>query len=728
MNAANPNNPPKLPLRRKMPKIKPSSLVEMSIRIAKGLKSSYKNARTYTLDQAFLEIEKYTDNYEVLNPDLNRIYGDIDGKDLECSESEFQQLDIDTRKAIETFLEGHQYCLLTASSYTHRKISWRFVITNLKITLKDNKEFVIQNIKNINLPTRISFDSAPYGKNQKIRMVGSNKDGENRPLKLVKGEIIDTLISYIPDDCELVQVKEQQQLQEIKKSKPQNSNPMLMRKIVMNITNDEHTTWEQWYKVSQAIYNDSADLELFLDWSAKSNKHNERESLRHWRGLKPGSDAKLSIGSLFYWSKLSNPVEYENIILQYGNKDNYHYVKLQFEKEFFKLKDPVGFGREAGTKLLLLKEHDLLTLEKNRYFRDEEDKQVSFVKAWLLDPHIRTYEQMVFQPLKDVPSDCYNLFRGFAMPKQQGDISVMKDLLWHLSGKNQEVYEYVENYLAHLIQKPYQKAKKCILFQSEKQGAGKDTFFDAIGKILGDEYFYNTGDPENNVFGRFNGHLQKTLLLKLEEVSFEVNKKFESRLLNLITAVTQSYEDKGSKCINLEDYKRIIMTTNKSVPVSIPESDRRFVLINVSEEKVGNHEYWKNVYAALDKPETLQAYHWHLATKDISTFDLEKRPITDFYKDVKLSTRPYHATYFQNWLANNGEQMEQHTQSSSEWLADVNTYSKFNISDTKFGRDMNLYLENGCLVKKKLKYNNSYTILSSKMAEFLKQKGWWMDA
>jgi len=39
---------------------------------------------------------------------------------------------------------------------------------------------------------------------------------------------------------------------------------------VMNITNDENTEWEQWYKVAQCIYNEGGDEELFLTWSAES--------------------------------------------------------------------------------------------------------------------------------------------------------------------------------------------------------------------------------------------------------------------------------------------------------------------------------------------------------------------------------------------------------------------------------------------------------------------------
>ena len=700
-----------------------------SITIAKGLKSTYKNARDYTLSQTFLELDKYTDNYEVLKPDFNRVYGDIDGKNIECSEEEFIKLDQETRKAIEDFLGEEPSCLMTASSFAHKKISWRFVLKNVKMTLADNKQWVKENINKINLPKGISFDTAPYNKNQKIRMLGSNKDGENRPLRLIKGEKIDTLISYIPEECQLAAPTkpEEPPKKKVVVEKKGGVNPILLRRLVLNIKNDAETDWDTWYRVSQAIFNAGADMDLFLEWSGKSPKHSERDAIKHWGSLKEKQDNQLTVGSIYYWSKLSDPIEYEKILFECADPESYERKKLVFEKTHFKLKNPVCFVREIGNNLQVLNISEISTLYQNMYFTDSENKQVVFINVWQRDSDIRTYEEMVFKPMKDVPQGCYNLFRGFGMAKTEGDISVMQDLMWNLSGKNKEVFDYIENYFAHLIQRPYQKAKKCLLFSTEKQGAGKDTPLDAIGKIVGSEYFFNTGDPENQVFGRFNGHLQKTLLLKLEEVSFEVNRKFESNLLNLITATTQSYENKGSKSINLDDYKRIVMTTNKSVPVNIPESDRRFVLINSSEDRVGDHEYWKRVYTELEKPETLEAYHWYLATKDISAFDLEKRPITDFYKDVKLALRPYHAQYFQQWLANNGDNFDTETRSAADWIKDMNLNSRFAVNNTKFGRDMKPYVDSGALVKKLTKYSATYTLNSAKMLEFLKSKGWWVE-
>jgi hypothetical protein len=302
----------------------------------------------------------------------------------------------------------------------------------------------------------------------------------------------------------------------------------------------------------------------------------------------------------------------------------------------------------------------------------------------------------------------------------------MSELMWLLSGENKEVYEYLENYFAHMIQKPYEKPGVCLVFSTSKQGAGKDTPLDFLGRILGNEYYFNTEDAENKVFGRFTSHLQKCLLLKMEEVEFETNKKNESALLSLITAPTRSYEAKGREPITLNDYKRIVMTTNKSVPVNIPESDRRFVLVNSSEARVGDRDFWNRVYQELAKPETAQAYYYHLLHKDISGFDIRNRPTTDFYKEVKATLRPYHATFFQKWISLNGEHNDDVEITASDLLSRMNDANKFPITSTRMGRDLKAYPITA-LTKKQNKYNNSYVLHTEGLYNFLREKGWWVE-
>jgi hypothetical protein len=690
-----------------------------TISIAKGLFSSYKNARDYTIPQALLELDKYTNNYEVLG-ELNRVYGDIDFKNFEGTEEQFNDVNNKTYRAIIDFIGDEKHSIMTASSYLHKKISWRFVFTNFKTTIPENKQWVKLNIDKLNLPTGVSFDTIPYGKNQKIRMLHSNKDGENRPLKLVVGEPIDTLISYIPDECKQIFVPTEKKA---KKQKQQDVGEFMptgtLERVVMNINNDENTDWEQWYKVAQAIFNENGTEELFMRWSAKSSKHDDRNASNQWGSLKRGEEGNcLTSKSLWYWSSL-NKESHEQIVLECCPKDDYQYKKIIHEREFFKLKNPSCYVRLYEGKILTLKDAEMNLLFKN---------DLKFLHEWTADKGIRTYEELVFKPKQSTPKDKFNIFTNFKCKAIEGDISVMKDLMWLLSGKNEKQFEYVENYFAHMIQKPYEKPGIAIVFYSERQGAGKDTPLDKIGEMIGNEYFFNSGggNAESDVFGRFTSHLQKTILLKMEEVDFETNKRNENALLSLITAPTKNYEAKGRDSIVLDDYKRIVMTTNKQVSINVREGERRLVLINSSEDRVGDREYWDNVHHKLKDPSVMEAYHYYLLTKDISNFNIRERPITDYYNDVKTSLRPYHATYFQHWICTNGEYNDEKELTATQWLSKINDTSKFQINPKRFGEDVKKYPKEA-FTKKEGKLNNTYTLHVEAMKDYLVSKGWWVD-
>jgi hypothetical protein len=516
----------------------------------------------------------------------------------------------------------------------------------------------------------------------------------------------------------------------------------ILEKLVMNITNDENTDWKMWYSVAQALFNEGGSEELFLTWSALSPKHDEKQAIKEWKSLKKGEG--LTAGSLYYWSSL-NAEKHEEIILKYLPPDNYNRQKLLFEKTHFKLMSPPCYVCCTGANIEMLNETGLAIRYANLFFVNknapktvnadggEEQARSRLINAWKSDPYMRTYDKLVFKPKQSVPSNHYNIFTDFPCKAVEGDFSVMTELMFLLCGEDHAVFEYVENYFAHMIQQPFDKAGVALVFYSQKQGSGKDTTLNQIGKMLGNESFFNTHDADNDVFGRFTEHLQRTILLKMEEAKFETNKKHESALLSMITANTRSYEAKGKPPIVLDDYKRYVMTTNNSNPVSVPDSDRRFVIINSSEKRVGDRPFWGDTYKALEKPETIEAYYYHLLHKDISKFNVRgDRPITNLYKEVKITQRPYHAAYFQTYLAANGETIKgeivpkSDELTSTAWLEMINEKTKFPVSAQKFGRDMREYPED-CITKTKGKFSNSYVLHTVKLHEYLVAKGWWAE-
>jgi hypothetical protein len=657
----------------------------MTVKVAKGLRASFKNATDFTVDEVLFNLKTRTDCYEVLN-DVNRPYGDIDGK---CDPSTFEEVDRKTREELESFLSTESYCLLTASSVLHNKISWRFVMTNYSTSKADNKLWVSQ-IK-LNLPEGVKLDTGVYGTNQKMRMLNSNKDGENRPLRLVKGEPIDTIISYIPEGCQYLEVA--------KKTKE-----TLISKILNELTRD---SYEDWITIGMVCFNENEDVEIWNNWSRKSSKWKAGECQKKWSTFTKGT---LGIDVLWNFLKEDNPSAYEQ--LKCGN---YEYMKIEFEKTHFKLMNPPLYVR-LYNGVQFLKSNELHHLYNNHLCDGK-----LFIDKWVKDSKIRTYENLVYLPKQDAPPESYNIFVDFECQPAEGSIETIQTVLNLISNGDKEVFDYIEKWVAHLIQKPFEKSGICIVVQGE-QGVGKDTYFDFVGQILG-EYFFNTGNAENDIFSRFNGHLKKTLLIKSEEASFMTNKNHADKLKNLITCKKEAYEDKGAGIIKLDSYVRVVMTTNAEVPVPIEQSDRRFVLIKASSERMGDLEFWKSTHDILNKKSTLEAYYNYLLNLDISNFNPRDRPITEYYETVKETFIPYHAQFFQRLIEESPE-VNTWNWKARELMDDMKIATKFDLNQTKFGRDMKLYP----VIKKKVgKICATYTSNTQELIDFLKNKRWWYE-
>ncbi len=131
----------------------------------------------------------------------------------------------------------------------------------------------------------------------------------------------------------------------------------------------------------------------------------------------------------------------------------------------------------------------------------------SKAQIWIKSPHRRIFHDIVFNPKRvGHYDDKYNIWKGFAVEPIQGDCSLcwahVKEII--CNGKEAH-YQYVRKWLAHLIQKPWVIFTALVL--RGKQGTGKGSFVEPIGKIFGSHYA-----PLANldrILGRFNSSSKK---------------------------------------------------------------------------------------------------------------------------------------------------------------------------------------------------------------------------
>lgn len=402
---------------------------------------------------------------------------------------------------------------------------------------------------------------------------------------------------------------------------------------------------------------------------------------------------------------------------------NYQLAKAEFEKTCFKINNPACYVRKYNDQLCFLDIAKLGHIYANKFVDDE-----LFINKWRADPDNLTYERVEFLPAKQTPDDTYNLWRGFPTTAVEGDVSVIREVLRLICSSDVASMNYVEDWLAHMFQKPYEKPRVCICTQSDEEGTGKDTFWNFIGSMVGMDMFFNTGRPEDCVFGRFNGSLKEVLLLKFEEADFETNKKNENALKTLITCENVSYESKNENAVTLNSFVRLVMTTNNVVPFVMSDTSRRFMMLKASAEKRGNREFWTHVHKVLSTQEAKSSYFDYLMKRDISTFNPNNYPITAYAQEVMTASRPSSAAFFQRIVESamaTSETPEPIEWNARELLNQMNDRSRFTMTDQKFGREMSKYTRG--LARVKGRTCNLYVCNVLEMRKFLESKHWWVD-
>jgi hypothetical protein len=694
------------------------------VKIAKGLKQTYKNAVDIPLDEVPNTLRIRTDCYEVLNDDHNRCYLDIDGKfnDTPITEDQFNQINNETKEALESYLGTDVYILGTSSSYAYRKISFRVVYPTIVMTRKKNKKFAIKVQKEIVLPQHVNIDTGVYGKNQKIRMFYSSKDGENRPMVPVGDvEIVDTLISHIPTDASIVPDEDPVAVVE-EEYVPKESNSIIST-ILEHLSPSRMDDYETWVKIGMICKSEKEPLDTWEIASRRSSKYKRGECEYKWKTFK--SDGGMGIAQLWSWLEEDDPDTYQEL-----KQHDYKFQKLEFEKEVFCLNTPPCFIRltinESNVRLV----QPLKIYELQHIYADRKD----FIAKWTVDPERLSYERMDMLPRMPVPEGVFNTFRGFPIefqPIQTPTCDTILHVIANVCNYEENVIAYVLDWFAHLIQKPYEKPGTCLVFKGD-QGAGKDTVVDGIiGTMLGNEFHKTTGDAMLDLFGSFNAQNRDVMLFNLQEANFMTNKAKADVLKNLITCPTITVRDKGVKSYSVRSCMRIVMTTNNEVPVVLENTNRRFVLIEASNKYCKNGEFWNHVHKTI--PLELRAFYDFLNTRDISNFVPMRFPMTEYHEEVKQSFIPVLAKTFQTVIQSNHEQHVFHY-TTNELLNVVNTNgTKFEFTAIQLGKQLKDYIrehdedKSKPIMKKRMNAGFKYSFYQSEMIEFLKNHNWWVD-
>ncbi len=316
---------------------------------------------------------------------------------------------------------------------------------------------------------------------------------------------------------------------------------------------------------------------------------------------------------------------------------NKTHAKLNYNGKTFYISEQPNGEINFSTKIDFFNFHENNLI---KYYNTKKQciSNYNFINKWFKSEEIRTYNSIVFEPGKEVQNNIYNLWKGFNITKEATSCKLyLKHIKEIICNGNDEYYNYIISWMAQMIQDPCNKPGVAIVLRGDK-GVGKSVFAEYFGDIYGQHFELVTGSDQ--FLGNFNCHLSKCILLFCDEAFWAGDKKAEGKLKGFITSPTFQMESKGKDKFHVKNCMHIITASNELWSAPVSDSERRFFILNVSDIKKGDSEYWNKLFYEKQNggPEALLKY---LLNFDYSNINLRKPPTTEELlnqKEITLET------------------------------------------------------------------------------------------
>lgn len=153
---------------------------------------------------------------------------------------------------------------------------------------------------------------------------------------------------------------------------------------------------------------------------------------------------------------------------------------------------------------------------------------------------------------------------------------MIRKIIFHMCGKDEEVFDHYMNWLSVIMQFKSKTGTSWVFHGDE--GTGKGLMFNHIlTPLFGMDYTRMSRMSE--LESQFNGYMEQTLILFIDEAEMAVLLQSEVTNANLKTFIVEpriSIRRMHTLPYIVESFINIIFASNKLAPVIIPPGDRRF--------------------------------------------------------------------------------------------------------------------------------------------------------
>lgn len=281
-------------------------------------------------------------------------------------------------------------------------------------------------------------------------------------------------------------------------------------------------------------------------------------------------------------------------------------------------------------------------------------KAVPLADAWLHSPRGAQYDRLVYaMPGSAVQARerDYNGWQGFRVAPAPGDWSKnyahVRDVLCR---GDEAVTRWVLNWCAALIQMPGRRAFSAIVLQGG-QGAGKGHFATQLlgGLFYPQQFIHLIG--AHQLTATFNDHLSGKVYAFADETMWGGDLAAAQHVKGLITEATILINRKYIRQVEEPNALHIVMASNSDFPVRVEADDRRYCVLEVSDDRRNDETYFAALRAELAAG-GLAAFLHDMQTWALDDAALRHPPGTEGKAALKVRSFGPEERWLQNWLMN----------------------------------------------------------------------------
>jgi hypothetical protein len=281
---------------------------------------------------------------------------------------------------------------------------------------------------------------------------------------------------------------------------------------------------------------------------------------------------------------------------------------------------------------------------------DEKGRPIQRSKAqlWLKHEQRRQYIGGVrFDPSEQCGRDVLNLWEGFAVEPRPGDWSLLRDHVRTIICDGDEGnFQYLMGWMARMVQFPAEQGEVAVVMKGG-EGTGKGFLAKALLTIMGQHGIAISNT--RHLIGNFNAHLRDAILLFADEAFFAGDKASTGVLKSLITEPYLTIEGKFQNATQMPNFLHVMMASNEEWVVPASQDARRFFVLEVSEARKQDLDYFGAIMDQL-KAGGYEGMLHDLLERDITDFRVRTVPITTGLQGQRKLSLPTTEAWWQDCL------------------------------------------------------------------------------